>query len=110
MLESLGEAAAADGVILLYVSLGGSGALGATPAALPVLSTLEKQLRFWGFNLYAHGADPQWLQRGLEYVPSRLESGALKVVIAKSFPLAQYADAHRYLESNQQIGRVVVTV
>jgi NADPH:quinone reductase-like Zn-dependent oxidoreductase len=63
-----------------------------------------------GFNLYAQSSDPQWLRRGFEYVLNRLESGALQVVIAKSFPLTQYAEAHRYLESNQQIGRVVVTV
>jgi len=36
--------------------------------------------------------------------------GELKVMIAKTFPLGQYADAHRYLESNAQIGRVVITV
>jgi hypothetical protein len=34
----------------------------------------------------------------------------LKGVIAKSFSRVLYADARRYLESNQQIGRVVVTV
>jgi hypothetical protein len=28
----------------------------------------------------------------------------------RTFPLAQIVEAHRYLESNQQIGKVVVTV
>jgi NADPH:quinone reductase-like Zn-dependent oxidoreductase len=31
-------------------------------------------------------------------------------VIAKTFPLEEIADAHRYLESNQQLGKIVVTV
>ena len=31
-------------------------------------------------------------------------------MIAKTFPLDQIVDAHRYLESNQQIGKIVVTV
>jgi NADPH:quinone reductase-like Zn-dependent oxidoreductase len=34
----------------------------------------------------------------------------LKPVVAKTFPFAQIADAHRYLESNQQVGKVVVTL
>jgi NADPH:quinone reductase-like Zn-dependent oxidoreductase len=34
----------------------------------------------------------------------------LKPVIARTFPLAQIAEAHRYLESNQQVGKIVVTV
>jgi NADPH:quinone reductase-like Zn-dependent oxidoreductase len=31
-------------------------------------------------------------------------------IIAKTFPLEEIVEAHRYLESNQQIGKVVVTV
>ena len=31
-------------------------------------------------------------------------------VIAKTFTLDQIADAHAYLESNQQLGKIVVTV
>jgi NADPH:quinone reductase-like Zn-dependent oxidoreductase len=31
-------------------------------------------------------------------------------LIAKTFPLDQIVEAHRYLESNQQVGRVVITV
>jgi NADPH:quinone reductase-like Zn-dependent oxidoreductase len=30
--------------------------------------------------------------------------------IAKTFPFAQTVDAYKYLESNAQIGKVVVTV
>jgi len=39
-----------------------------------------------------------------------LQEGRLKPVIAKTFPLAQIADAHRYLESNRQFGKIIVTV
>jgi NADPH:quinone reductase-like Zn-dependent oxidoreductase len=31
-------------------------------------------------------------------------------VIARTFPFSQIVAAHRYLESNQQIGKIVVTV
>lgn len=39
-----------------------------------------------------------------------LESGGLKPRIARTFPLDAIQDAHRFLESNDQIGKVVVTV
>ena len=31
-------------------------------------------------------------------------------VIARTFPLEEIVEAHRYLESNQQFGKIVVTV
>jgi NADPH:quinone reductase len=39
-----------------------------------------------------------------------LESGAVKVVIDKSFPLAEAAEAHRYMESSAHMGKIVLTV
>jgi NADPH:quinone reductase-like Zn-dependent oxidoreductase len=30
--------------------------------------------------------------------------------LARTFPLAQIAEAHRFLESNEQVGKIVVTV
>ncbi|MEE8262480.1 MAG: zinc-binding dehydrogenase, partial [Gammaproteobacteria bacterium] len=39
-----------------------------------------------------------------------LKSGALKPIIDSTFPLDAIVDAHRYMESNQQKGKIVVTV
>jgi NADPH2:quinone reductase len=35
-------------------------------------------------------------------------SGRLKVVIDRTFPLAEAAEAHRYIESRQAFGRVLL--
>ena len=37
-------------------------------------------------------------------------AGELQVVIDKEFPLEQAADAHRYIESRQAFGRVLLRV
>lgn len=42
-----------------------------------------------------------------EVVPS-IEAGAIKPVIDRRFPLEQIADAHRYLESNANVGKVLI--
>jgi NADPH:quinone reductase-like Zn-dependent oxidoreductase len=49
-------------------------------------------------------------EAGKGYVLDGLSRGTLKPVIAKTFPLSQIVEAHRYLEGNQQVGKIVVTV
>lgn len=39
-----------------------------------------------------------------------LASGKVRPVVDRGFPLAQVADAHRYLESNESFGKIVLTV
>ncbi len=45
----------------------------------------------------------------MAFIRARLASGALLPVIAKTFPLKDIVEAHRFMESNQQIGKIVVT-
>jgi putative PIG3 family NAD(P)H quinone oxidoreductase len=44
-----------------------------------------------------------------EVVPA-IESGRIRPVIDRRFPLAEIADAHRYLETNANVGKVLIDV
>jgi NADPH:quinone reductase-like Zn-dependent oxidoreductase len=102
--EKLALAAAEEGVIFIYGGLSGQ----ATPYPHWPMAMKGLSLRGWvASSIWNH---PERLKRNHELILQGLASGHLKPVIAKTFPLAQIADAHRYLESNQQVGKVVVTV
>jgi NADPH:quinone reductase-like Zn-dependent oxidoreductase len=46
----------------------------------------------------------------VEYIVKGLASGALKPVIDRTFKFDEMVEVHRYLESNGQFGKIVVTV
>jgi NADPH:quinone reductase-like Zn-dependent oxidoreductase len=104
-LESLAKAASMGGIIIEYGSLGGAGG---TP--FPLVPALLKGLEIRGYTLFELYASPEDFSKAKQYVYDHLASGQFKPRIDKVFPFAQIAEAHRYMESNQQIGKIVVTV
>ena len=104
LLEKLAAAAAANAIIFEY------GALSSEPTLFPLFPSLAKGLTVRGYTLFEIVKDPERLARGKQYVYDGLRSGALKPIIDRTFPLEAIADAHRYMESNQQKGKIVVTV
>ncbi len=104
LLEKLAEAAAPGGVIFEY------GALSPEPTAFPLWPAIEKGLIVRGYTLFEIVQDAEKLAAGKHYVHDGLKSGALKPIIDRTFPLDAIADAHRYMESNRQLGKIVVTV
>ncbi len=104
-LEKLAEAAAQSGILFQY------GALSRDPTPLPLFSVVFKQLTIRGYTLFEITVnDPTARAAGERYIFDRLVSGALHPRIAKTFPLSEIVEAQRYMESNQQIGKIVVTV
>jgi NADPH:quinone reductase-like Zn-dependent oxidoreductase len=102
--DTLAQAAAVEGIIILYGGLSGRPTpYPHWPAALKGLS-LRGWVASWIWN------KPERFVRYRELILVGLAEGRLKPVIAKTFPLDQIAEAHRYLESNQQVGKIVVTV
>lgn len=102
--ERLAQAAAPRGTIILYGAL----ALAATP--FPLFAAIRKGLTLRGYSLFEVVGDPERMAKGKQYVLDGLASGKLKPVIAKTFPFDKIVDAHRFLESNEQFGKIVVTV
>lgn len=102
--EALAAAAAPGGTLYLY------GALAREATPFPLFAAIGKNLVVRGYTLFSLVARPESLERAKCFVVDGLADGSLKPVIAASFPLKDIVQAHRYLESNQQVGKVVVTV
>lgn len=100
----LTAAMAQHGILFQY------GALSTEPTPLPLMDVLSKSLTIRGYLLFEITGDPAKLKRAEQFITGGLASGKLAPVIARTFPLDQIVEAHRYLESNQQIGKIVVTV
>ena len=100
----LTEAMARGGILLEY------GALSSEPTPFPLFNVLGKSLTLKGYLYSEIVSDDAALARAKAFIVDGLDKGTLAPKIARVFPFAQIQDAHRYLESNEQIGKVVVTV
>ncbi|HKM55821.1 MAG TPA: zinc-binding dehydrogenase, partial [Isosphaeraceae bacterium] len=98
------QAMARLGIVFLY------GALSPEPTPVRPLDLLSKSTTIRGYAMMEITSDPKRLERGKTFINGGLADGSLRPIIAKTFPLEKIVEAHRYLESNQQIGKVVVTV
>jgi NADPH:quinone reductase-like Zn-dependent oxidoreductase len=103
-LEQLAHAAAYHGTIFEY------GALATEPTPFPLFAALDRGLTVRGYTLREVFADPKVSATAQKYVFDHLEKGDFKPKIDRVFPFAQIAEAHRYMESNEQIGKIVVKI
>jgi Zinc-binding dehydrogenase len=106
--QVLANAAASNGIIFQYEIMADE------TIPYPVLAAMMKYLThkaYRPFEVVANPADfPEEFRRAKEYVLDSLGAGNFKPLINKTFSLAAMVDAHRYMESNAQIGKVLVTV
>jgi len=103
-IDKLALAAAEEGIIFIYGGLSGK------PTPYPHWPAALKGLSIRGWVASSIWNRPERFARNRELILQGLASGHLRPVIAKTFPFSQIVAAHRYLESNQQVGKIVVTV
>jgi NADPH:quinone reductase-like Zn-dependent oxidoreductase len=102
--EKLAESMCERGILFVY------GGLSEQPTPYPHWSSAFKGLSIRGWIASEIWSHPHRFERHKAIILQGLSRGKLKPVIAKTFPFDQIAEANRYLESNQQVGKVVVTV
>jgi NADPH:quinone reductase-like Zn-dependent oxidoreductase len=97
------EATAVGGTIIVYGMLGGA-------ARMPVIQMIKRNLAVHGYWLIEMMASDERLTAAKQFILDGLSRGVLRPVIAKEFAFDDIVEAHRYLDSNAQIGKVVVTI
>ena len=93
------------------------GLLDIADAVIPMMSALANAAKLDSYIIFEYtgnqvmGLEPNQaaIARATHYINSGFEEGKLTPVVAKSFPIEAVVEAHRYLESNQQVGKIVVT-
>jgi NADPH:quinone reductase len=90
------------GHLILY------GRSGGPPEPLNLFRLFEKSTKVSGFVLYTVTAVPDVMRRGIEESFKLIASGKLKLVIGKTFPLAEAAAAHKFMESRQSTGKLIL--
>jgi len=102
--EALTTAMSRGGILIEY------GGLSPEPTPFPLFAVLSKTLTLRGYLVHEITGDPAKLEAAKAFILDGLASGALQPIIARTFAFDEIVDAHRFLESNAQFGKIVVTV
>jgi NADPH2:quinone reductase len=90
------------GHLILY------GRAGGPPEPLNLFRLFEKSTKVSGFVLYTVASVPDVMRRGIEESFRLIAQGKIKLLVGKKFPLAEAAEAHRFMESRQSTGKLVL--
>ncbi|WP_417788090.1 zinc-dependent alcohol dehydrogenase family protein [Stutzerimonas xanthomarina] len=86
------------------------GALDAQDIPVPVMDVLGKHLTLRGYELFEITGNPEKLEQAKSFVNAGLASGKLHPLIDRTFAFEEIAEAHRHMEANSQVGKIVVTL
>jgi NADPH2:quinone reductase len=75
---------------------------------IDVTTLIGPQASIKGLNMFAQPKTA--IIDAWKVIVSLLKSGAIKPIVAKTFPLAEAADALRYLIADRPFGRVILTI
>jgi NADPH:quinone reductase-like Zn-dependent oxidoreductase len=104
LLERLAEAAAQGATIFEYGWL----SLAETP--FPLIAALTKALNIRGYWLPEIVFNPERFARAKRYVYDRVKERKFQPRIAKTFRFEDVVKAYQYMDSSEQIGKIVLTV
>lgn len=100
----LAEAMATRGILLEY------GALSADEGPFPQFAVLGKSLTLKGYLYNEIVSDDDALARAKAFILAGLRDGSLTPLISRTFTFDEIQEATRLLESNEQVGKIVLTV
>lgn len=103
MIAELAECMAVGGILLEY------GALSSEPGPFPQFAVLGKSLTLKGYLYTEIVSDDAILDRAKAFINEGLRSGTLRPLISRTFTFDQVQEATEFLESNEQIGKIVLT-
>ncbi|MER9303924.1 zinc-dependent alcohol dehydrogenase family protein [Mesorhizobium sp. M0293] len=86
------------------------GGLSREPTPFPLPAVLAKTLTLRGYLVHEITGNPAKLEAAKAFILEGLETGTLKPIIDRTFAFDQIVEAHGYLESNEQFGKIVVTI
>lgn len=101
LVETLAEVTAPYGTIILY------GVLDFAAVKLPVMPLIGKNLSIVGYAMLLDD-QPERNARAIAFIRDGVRRGVLKPLVGKRFPLDEVRSAAAYLDSLQQVGKVVV--
>ena len=101
-INTLAQATANGGTIFLYGMLSGK------PTPFP-MAAFGRRIGMFGYTFGELRGTPEW-ETMKKYIYDHLADGSFKPEIARTFPFDQTVEAYKYLESNEQIGKVVITL
>lgn len=81
-----------------------------TTASFNPMSMIHSNRGVFGLNLGHLWEERRQIAPLMEMLIGELTAGRLQPIVAKTFPLERAADAHRFIQSRQNIGKVVLTV
>ena len=102
--ETLAAGAGQDCMLFIYGGL----SMQATP--FPLMQSFRTGLSMRAYSLREITTKPERLAVAKKYVFERLADGRFVPKIARTFAYKDTVEAYRYLESNEQVGKVVIRV
>ena len=104
ILEELVACASYRGTVFLY------GKLDNRPTLFPLVAAMTKAVAVQGYTLWEIVNDDRIKERAVADINNWTGEGRLKPKVDRTFEFDDIVEAHRYMESNQQVGKIVVRV